>query len=94
MAVLDGQPRSAMAIAREETTVDFIPAADALHLFEQSPALMVAMARAFSRRQREMTHHYIAEALEAERLSLVGRFASRSSTISRTRWEFSRSRRR
>lgn len=75
MAVLDGQPRSAAAVAREETVVCFFSTSDALRLLEQSPRLLVALAREFSRRQREMTRQYVAEILEAERLTLVGRFA-------------------
>src|SRR5205085_1242232 len=51
------------------------PSAEALWMFEQSPRLLVALAREFSRRQRGMTLQYVNEVLEAERMSLIGRFA-------------------
>jgi signal transduction histidine kinase len=75
MAVLDNEPRSATATAEEETVVFFIPREELLAVLEQSPQLLLALAREFSRRTREFNRHYLEEVLQAERLALVGRFA-------------------
>jgi signal transduction histidine kinase len=44
-------------------------------LLERSPILAVSLIREFSHRMREFNKQYIDEALQAERLTLVGRFA-------------------
>lgn len=75
MAVLDRQPRSASATAEGETIVRFIRAEDGERLLERSPRLLAAMAREFSQRSRDTNRRYVQEVLQAERLSLVGRFA-------------------
>src|SRR5437870_428888 len=75
MSVLDGEPRSAGAFAEDETHVYFIPRDDLLAALERSPALAGRMLRDFSRRMREFDRLYVQEALQAERLGLVGRFA-------------------
>ncbi len=75
MAVLEDKPRSASAAAREETTVYYIPRAALLGLIERSPALALALSREISRRLREFDRQYLREILQAERLSVVGRFA-------------------
>ena len=75
MAVLDNKPRSACAVAREETTVSFIPRDDMLGLVGQSPALALALLQEISQRLREFNRQYISEVLQTERLAVVGRFA-------------------
>jgi signal transduction histidine kinase len=75
MAVLDDEPRSAAAIAEEETVTVFIPRAHLLRVLQNSPRLAVNMVREFSLRMRDFNRQYIREVLEAERLALVGRFA-------------------
>lgn len=75
MAVLDDEPRSATATAREATTAIFIPREALLAMIEKSPGLAVNLVREFSLRMREFNRQYIRETLEAERLTLVGRFA-------------------
>jgi signal transduction histidine kinase len=75
MAVLDDQPRSASAVACEPTSVYFIPRTSFLKLVEGSPALAMAFTREISNRLREFDRQYLREVLQAERLSVVGRFA-------------------
>jgi signal transduction histidine kinase len=75
MAVIDDEPRSASATAEGDTSVFYLPRELVQQLLERSPILAVALIREFSRRMREFNKHYIEEALQAERLTLVGRFA-------------------
>jgi signal transduction histidine kinase len=75
MAVLDNKPRSACAVAREPTTVYFIPRQEMLGLVEQSPALALGLLREISQRLREFNRQYLSEVLQAERLAVIGRFA-------------------
>jgi signal transduction histidine kinase len=75
MAVIENKPRSAWAVARQETVVYFIPWAEMLTLVERSPALAMALLREISHRLREFNRQYLREVLQAERLALVGRFA-------------------
>jgi signal transduction histidine kinase len=75
MAVIDNEPRSASAIAEGDTSVYYLPRELVLKLLERSPLLAVRMIREFSHRMREFNKHYVDEALQAERLTLVGRFA-------------------
>jgi signal transduction histidine kinase len=76
MAVLDNDPRSASATADEPTTVYFISRPDLLELLDRMPRLTVVMVREISRRMRTFNDQYVREVFEAERLQLVGRFAS------------------
>lgn len=75
MAVLDAEPRSASAIVDEDTRVYFLPRLDLLKMLERSPKLAVSLVREFSLRMRDFNRQYIQEVLQAERLTLVGRFA-------------------
>lgn len=75
MAVLDNDPRSATAMAETAVVVYFIQRDDLLHLLERIPRLSACLVREISRRLRDFNRQYIAEVLQAERLSLVGRFA-------------------
>jgi len=76
MAVLDSDPRSASAIAEKPTTVYFISRPELLILLDRVPRLAGALVRELSRRQRTFNDQYVREVFEAERLQLVGRFAS------------------
>jgi signal transduction histidine kinase len=76
MAVLDNEPRSASATAEQPTSVYFISRLDLLRVLEQTPRLASALVREISRRLRAFNDQYIREVFEAERLQLVGRFAS------------------
>jgi signal transduction histidine kinase len=75
MAVIENKPRSAWAVARQPTTVYFIPRAEMLGLVERSPVLALALLRGISHRLREFNQQYLREVLQAERLAVVGRFA-------------------
>ena len=76
MAVLDEEPRSADATADQATTVYFISRPQLLLLLERMPRLAAALLRDISRRVRIFNDQYIREVFDAERLQLVGRFAS------------------
>ena len=75
MAVIDYKPRSACAVAKADTKVYFVPRAEMLALIARSPALAMALLREVSQRLREFNRQYIREALQTERLAIVGRFA-------------------
>jgi signal transduction histidine kinase len=76
MAVLDNDPRSASATAELPTTVYFISRPELLTLLDRMPRLASALVREISRRLRTFNDQYVREVFEAERLQLVGRFAS------------------
>lgn len=75
MAVLDNEPRSATVTAEQPTELYFIPRQNLLDMLERSPKLAASLVREFSLRMREFNRQYIQEVLQAERLTLVGRFA-------------------
>jgi len=75
MAVIEDQPRSANAVARKETTLYFMPRTEILELVDRCPALAMALLRDISHRLRSFNRQYLREVLQAERLSVVGRFA-------------------
>lgn len=75
MAVIEDQTRSATAVARKETVLYFIARADILELVDECPALAMAILREISHRLRSFNRQYLREVLQAERLSVVGRFA-------------------
>jgi signal transduction histidine kinase len=75
MAVVDNEPRSATATAEQDAEVYFVPRPVMQRMLEASPKLAVNLVREFSLRLREFNRKYIQEVLEAERLTLVGRFA-------------------
>jgi len=75
MAVLENKPRSACAVAAQNTTVYFIPRGVMMALVERSSQLSLKLLREISSRLREFNQQYVREVLQAERLSVVGRFA-------------------
>ncbi len=75
MAVLEDKPRSVSAVALKPTQIYFIPRAEVLKLVDHFPGLALALAREISSRLREFDQQYLREVLQAERLSVVGRFA-------------------
>lgn len=75
MAVLDDQPRSATATAEVDTRVHFISREDLLSVLAKSPGLAIRLVKEFSMRMRDFNLQYTQEVLQAERLTLVGRFA-------------------
>jgi signal transduction histidine kinase len=76
MAVLDDLPRSASASAQEETSVYFVPRQHILDLLKSSPTLSLVFLQEISGRLREFNRQYMEKVLQAERMALVGRFAS------------------
>jgi signal transduction histidine kinase len=75
MAVLESKPRSACAVARQDSTVYFISRTEMLRLVERSAALSLGLLREISHRLREFDRQYLAEVLQTERLAIIGRFA-------------------
>ena len=75
MAILDDRPRSATASAESDTKVYFLHRDDLIKILDQSPKLAVSLLREFSLRLRDFNRRYVQESLQAERLTLVGRFA-------------------
>jgi signal transduction histidine kinase len=75
MAVVEDKPRSANVVAAVDCVVLKIPRPQFQTLMEQHPVLCLALSRQISRRLREFTQQYIHEALENERLALLGKFA-------------------
>src|SRR5262249_49118845 len=75
MAVIDQKPRSACAVARQPTSVYFIPSEKMQALVERSPALALALLREISLRLREFNRQHVREVLQRERLAILGRFA-------------------
>jgi len=75
MAVLDERGRSATVTAGTDTVVLFLPREAVLKTLAGSPTMAVTLMREFSMRMRDMMLQYTRELLQAERLTLVGRFA-------------------
>jgi signal transduction histidine kinase len=76
MAVLDYKQRSAWATAAVDTQTYFIPRLEILQLIERSPVLSMSLRREISNRLREFSRQYVEEAVETERLAVLGRFAA------------------
>ena len=75
MAVLDEGPRSASVSAIVKTEVMFIPRQVILDFFHESSVFALRLFKETSNRLREFNQKYVEESLQAERLSLVGKFA-------------------
>ena len=75
MAVIEHRPRSATAIALQDTDVYFLPRGEMLSLIERSPALAFSLLQQISHRLREFNRVYLREVVQAERLAVVGNFA-------------------
>ena len=75
MAVVEDRPRSATVVATRETELLFFPRAELLAAIERSPGLSMALLREISSRLREFNHHHLQEVINAERLSILGRFS-------------------
>ncbi len=75
MSVLDEQPRSATAMAAVNSVVSFIPREELVLALRRSPELLAALLKEFSLRMRQFDRRFVDEILQAERLTLIGRFA-------------------
>ena len=77
MALLDGQPRSAMASAVGETLLGTVDEPTFRHILKLSPSrLHMNFLRSVSERLRSVNSHFISEVMRTERLSVVGAMAS------------------
>jgi len=76
MAVIDSQPRSATAVAEVDTTLYVVPRDEMISMLTHSPQFSFSMMREITQRLREFNRVYISKVLQAERMALVGRFAS------------------
>lgn len=76
MAVLDDAPRSATATAETRTRTLFIQRGKLLDLLGRQPGLALGIIREFSARMRSLNQKYVEEVMQAERLAVIGRFAT------------------
>lgn len=76
MAVVDDAPRSATATAEVETRAFFVGRDKLLQLLERRPQFALNIIREFSGRVRTLNKKYLDEIIQAERLAVIGRFAS------------------
>lgn len=77
MALLDGEPRSAMATAAEPTVLGTVDEKAFQHILQLAPsALHINFLRSVSERLRSVNTHFITEVMRSERLSLVGAMAN------------------
>jgi signal transduction histidine kinase len=75
MSILNEAPRSATAIAKQDSVLLFVSRDQVVDLMERSPPLVFALLHAFSNRMRETNSRFVHQMIEAERLTLFGRFA-------------------
>ena len=77
MALLDGQPRSAMATAVGDTLLGTVDEPTFQHILELAPSrLHMNFLRFVTERLRSVNSHFISEVMRSERLSLVGSMAN------------------
>ncbi|MDQ2868438.1 MAG: ATP-binding protein [Verrucomicrobiota bacterium] len=77
MALLDGEPRSAMATAAEPTLLGAVNEHTFQHILELAPSrLHMNFLRSVTERLRSVNSHFISEVMRSERLSLVGSMAN------------------
>ena len=77
MALLDGQPRSAMATAVGSTLLGTVDEPTFQHILELAPSrLHMNFLRSVTERLRSVNSHFITEVMRTERLSLVGSMAN------------------
>lgn len=75
MAVIEMQPRSAMASAAVDSEVYFLPRGEMLAFIEHSPALAFSLLQQISHRLREFNQLHLRELVQSESLAVIGRFA-------------------
>lgn len=77
MALLDGEPRSAMATAVGSTLLGTVDEPTFQHILELAPSrLHMNFLRSVTERLRSVNSHFISEVMRSERLSLVGSMAN------------------
>lgn len=75
-AVIDNQPRSATATAEVETSLYVVPREALVQMLTSSPQFSFSMMREITQRMREFNRQYVRKVIQAERMALVGKFAS------------------
>lgn len=76
MALLDGEPRSAMAAAAGPTVLGMVNEATFQRILENAPSrLHLNFLRSVTQRLRQINSHFITEVMRTERLSMVGAMA-------------------
>ena len=76
MALLDGEPRSAMAAAVGPTVLGVVNEATFQRILEIAPSrLHLNFLRSVTQRLRQINSHFISEVMRTERLSMVGAMA-------------------
>ncbi len=75
LALLDERTRSACATASGVCAVYFLSRENVLSLVQRSPKLAMNLLREISARLRQLNSRHLQEIVQAERLSIVGRFA-------------------
>ena len=75
-AIIDNQPRSATATAEVETSLYVVPREALVQMLTSSPQFSFSMMREITQRMREFNRQYIRKVIQAERMALVGKFAS------------------
>lgn len=76
MALLDGEPRSAMAAAAGATVLGIVNETTFRHILENAPSrLHLNFLRSVTQRLRHINSHFISEVMRTERLSMVGAMA-------------------
>ena len=77
VALLGGQPHSAMASAAEPTVLGAVKEETFQHILELAPSrLHMNFLRLITERMRSVNSHFITEIMRSERLSLVGSMAN------------------
>lgn len=77
MALLDGEPRSAMATAAESTLLGLVNEQSFQDILQLAPSrLHMNFLRSVTERLRSVNSHFISEVMRSERLSLVGAMAN------------------
>jgi signal transduction histidine kinase len=77
MALLDGEPRSAMAAATGPTVLGVVDEPAFQRILEHAPSrLHLNFLRSVTQRLRQIDSHFITEVMRTERLSMLGAMAS------------------
>ena len=76
MSLIDHQPRSATASAEQPCELYFIPRQAMMAMLERSPHFWPKLVEVMSHRQRDLNQKYVSTILQADRMEVVGRFAS------------------
>jgi signal transduction histidine kinase len=77
MALLDNEPRSAMAVAARHTLLGLVNETTFQRILENAPSrLHLNFLRSVTDRLRQINSHFISEVMRTERLSMVGAMAS------------------